>query len=155
MKQRRENTWLQAIRLLITIGSFLAAAYKFYCFLRDNGILEEINDRYRKLSAEYDFGQVLDSDATKDSDRPAASKKKLASPKVGKSKAKEADLDLPGRASLLLSYLKSRQRLTMSEIRGKFPSVTARTLRRDLELLESKGLIRKEGKTRSSVYHYL
>ncbi len=56
------------------------------------------------------------------------------------------------RQRAIMTLLDENKSLKMGDLMSKFPDVTARTLRRDMTKLERSGLVKKKGKTRSSVY---
>ncbi len=56
------------------------------------------------------------------------------------------------RQQQLLDYLRTNLDSKMSNVSAAFSTVTPRTLRRDMEKLESMGFIRQQGKTRDTVY---
>ena len=56
------------------------------------------------------------------------------------------------RIKKILSIIQEKKEFSLSSIRYRFPSVTERTLRRDLEKLERDGKVIKKGNTRSTIY---
>lgn len=56
------------------------------------------------------------------------------------------------RIKKLVSIINEKKQFNLSEIRYRFPSVTERTLRRDLDKLERDGKVVKQGNTRSTIY---
>lgn len=56
------------------------------------------------------------------------------------------------RQGKLIEIIKSKKQATMKELKDGFPSITTRTLRRDLSSLIDMGIVEKQGSTRSSVY---
>lgn len=56
------------------------------------------------------------------------------------------------RQGLAIEHLLLQSRMDIGDFEGLCPSVTRRTLQRDLEALETKGLIRRKGETNKMVY---
>ena len=56
------------------------------------------------------------------------------------------------RQGLAIEHLLLQSRMDIGDFEGLCPSVTRRTLQRDLEALEAKGLIRRRGETNKMVY---
>ncbi|MFH1546981.1 MAG: DeoR family transcriptional regulator [bacterium] len=80
------------------------------------------------------------------------SKKMARYPKVrmkGRPKGTGSQTD---RIKKLLSVIGEKKEFSLSQIRYRFPSVTERTLRRDLDKLERDGKVIKKGNTRSTIY---
>jgi len=59
---------------------------------------------------------------------------------------------LRAREQKILSVMPRKKPITMAEISRKFPHLTPRTLRRDMDHLVKKGRIKKTGSTRSTTY---
>lgn len=73
---------------------------------------------------------------------------KKSSPKTTTANA----IGLSFRQREILSLLKTKNTITTKELSLKFPNVTNRTLRRDMDVLEKKSLIRQHGKTKNALY---
>jgi predicted HTH transcriptional regulator len=56
------------------------------------------------------------------------------------------------RIKKLVQIINEKESFSLSEIRHRFPSVTQRTLRRDMDKLERDGKVTKKGSTRSTIY---
>lgn len=56
------------------------------------------------------------------------------------------------RIKKMLLIVNEKKEFSLSQIRYRFPSVTERTLRRDLDKLERDGKVIKKGNTRSTIY---
>lgn len=56
------------------------------------------------------------------------------------------------RIKKLVSIINEKESFSLSDIRHRFPSVTQRTLRRDMDKLERDGKVVKKGSTRSTIY---
>lgn len=74
--------------------------------------------------------------------------KKIA--KIEKSAQKIAGAN--DRQNNILSIIKDKRKLNMTELAQNFKEVTQRTLRRDMEKLESLGIVKQVGRTRDSHY---
>lgn len=66
--------------------------------------------------------------------------------------ANAASLSLNSRQSVLLKEITKKRKLNMGEVSRLLPEVSERTLRRDMDRLETIGLIKQVGKTRDSYY---
>lgn len=55
----------------------------------------------------------------------------------------------------ILATIREKKEMEPSEIYALDPSVSTRTLRRDMDVLVSKGVVRQEGSTKSTKYTYL
>jgi DeoR/GlpR family transcriptional regulator of sugar metabolism len=69
--------------------------------------------------------------------------------KKGRPKGASSQTD---RIKKILSIINEKKEFSLSSIRYRFPSVTKRTLRRDLEKLERDGKVVRKGNTRSTIY---
>ena len=56
------------------------------------------------------------------------------------------------REELIIQNLKDKKSIIMRDLEILFPDVTVRTLRRDMEKLQKRGIVKKTGSTKSSEY---
>ena len=73
-------------------------------------------------------------------------------PKVRKKGRPEGTGTQTDRIRKILGLASEKKRFSLSDIRHRFPKVTERTLRRDMEKLVRDGRLAKEGTTRSTIY---
>ncbi|MEP7103823.1 MAG: DeoR family transcriptional regulator [Candidatus Dojkabacteria bacterium] len=71
---------------------------------------------------------------------------------VNKTVALKSSLAFNDRQDRIISMIKDKRKLNMGEIASKFPDITSRTLRRDMEKLEKLKVTKQIGKTRDSYY---
>jgi len=64
-------------------------------------------------------------------------------------------VDVNQRQSSILVEIEKKKEMTPSELYKLQPSVSTRTLRRDMDVLVSKGVVRQEGSTKSTKYTYI
>jgi len=64
-------------------------------------------------------------------------------------------VDVNQRQSSILAEIEKKKEMTPSELYKLQPSVSTRTLRRDMDVLVSKGVVRQEGSTKSTKYTYI
>ncbi len=63
--------------------------------------------------------------------------------------------DINKRQGSILAEIEKKKEITPSELYKLQPSVSTRTLRRDMDVLVSKGVVRQEGSTKSTKYTYI
>lgn len=151
MEQTNNNkaNIIKAVTAVVVLGVLV---YKGYKLLNRSGLLKEFSERYKELKKS---SVSLSKDVF--DDQPEVAEEEVVVEKGSDNIDAEDDVleDVSERGKKLLGYIKANKHLTMSDIRVKFSSVTARTLRRDLDKLEDRGLIEQLGKTRGSSYRYL
>jgi hypothetical protein len=163
--QKDKTNWLKTLTNFIT---FLLAVYKLYQLARENGWIEKAKVYLSKLEVTKEVKNKLADLEDKIQEQVETTKSEVIAEvvKTKKQLLKSKPVKLvksiqvntskgSPRTNALLGYIKAEKHTTMSNIRGKFPSVTARTLRRDLEKLEEQGYIAQSGKTRNSSYHVI
>lgn len=64
-------------------------------------------------------------------------------------------VDINQRQSSILAEIGKKGEMTPSELYKLQPSVSTRTLRRDMDVLVSKGVVRQDGSTKSTKYTYI
>lgn len=64
-------------------------------------------------------------------------------------------VDVNQRQSSILAEIEKKKEMTPSELYKLQPSVSTRTLRRDMDVLVSKGVVRQDGSTKSTKYTYI
>lgn len=72
--------------------------------------------------------------------------------KKEKAVAVKHDIELSPRQKIVYAIIKGKKSLEMKDLLMRIPSVTERTLRRDLLKLQEAGLITKQGTTKASSY---
>lgn len=63
--------------------------------------------------------------------------------------------DINKRQGSILAEIEKKKEITPSELYKLQPSVSTRTLRRDMDVLVSKGVVRQDGSTKSTKYTYI
>lgn len=71
---------------------------------------------------------------------------------VAKNRDMNGKINLNDRQKELLDFVRVYDKVSMGEISEKFDYVSQRTLRRDMDKLQSLGVVNQQGKTRDSVY---
>jgi predicted HTH transcriptional regulator len=160
------------VKRVIALVTFVVAVMQLYKLLKESGILAQLQTSFNEfkrdnlLEPNVPFELSEDIDNVSTATEVVANKEdlvvKVAETKPAKTvkstiKAKKSTKTaaVSPRAKTLLNYIKSRKQITVAEIRDQFPTVTARTLRRDLDKLEKQGVIAQTGKTRNSAYHFV
>ncbi len=158
---KKSPNYKTIIKFVVTIIGICIAAYRIYQFLNKSGLLLEIKQRYKQLESKasnqvaeitQEGRDFVEDQAAYWKDELPVIKQNIDNSLIKMTKSVEAELT--PRSSLLLNYIKQKSPVTMNQISDKFPSVTSRTLRRDLDKLEQLGFVTQEGKTRNSYYKY-
>lgn len=71
---------------------------------------------------------------------------------TGRTSNRKRTTKISKRERKILDLFGKKDELMMKEIKQHFPNVTKRTLRRDMDKLQKKGLVEKHGATKSSSY---
>lgn len=114
----------------------------------------EINSEIESISnrIESNLEESLQSSIVKTELSQIASPKKSAKKKVVTSPKSAKGTSLNERQSELLNYISIKGSTGMSEISQNFGNVSERTLRRDMDKLESLGKVVQLGRTKNSTY---
>lgn len=70
---------------------------------------------------------------------------------------KETKKEIPftEREKRIFEKIKQTKILTPKELQELLPKVSTRTIRRDMDSLVEKGIVKQEGKTKSTIYKYI
>lgn len=98
------------------------------------------------------FSYLLFKDNIDPQNKYKKTKKMARYPKIRKKGRPKGMGSQTERIKKLLSIISEKKEFALSDIRYRFPSVTERTLRRDLRKLERDGKVKRKGSTRSTIY---
>jgi len=123
--------------LLLSIGTFVIAGFLFFTKGCKKSKIVQTSDK----SKPRQVMQVSNSTQSKK--------------KINRGRVVVKTNDLNHRQIRLLTVLNLDEPSSMSSIEKHFPEVNVRTLRRDLDKLQQKNLIKKIGSTKSALYQKL
>jgi uncharacterized membrane-anchored protein YhcB (DUF1043 family) len=118
-------------------------------------ILENLRDKLNDLLEKQQKKSESNIGDKKLVARPVSEKKISKSKSINSSSVKSVSKGLEGlndRQTAIFRFIKSKKKASMSQLTELIPDVSERTLRRDMDYLESKNRVKQVGKTRDSYY---
>lgn len=112
-----------------------------------NFVEEKTNEANKVLENVVESVEKIENDLKKE----AVKRTNMLSSEISKKK----DIKLNVRQRKLLEFVKNSSEVDMKSVSKKFPKVSQRTLRRDMDKLEELKLVAQSGKTRNSVYRFI
>ncbi len=146
-KDRRESAFNVERNIEILDVLFELAKKQDWVLSREIG---EIQDEYFEIKKEVEEFNNITRREARDVQKKSfpATEEKIASAEENP----VADIPLSKRQQRILQLMKERDQLQVKDIQEIFPKLTKRTLRRDLNILLEKGVIKRVGKGNGTYY---
>jgi len=81
--------------------------------------------------------------------------KKIERPKKVEKVKEMKNRKFTNRQEIIIEHLRKKGKIYPSELQDLLPDVSTRTVRRDMNSLEEKGLVKQKGATKSTYYVYI